>query len=134
MADQNSKQPDLADVIRQLAEAHKPQHPLARAGFTQAQIDAVEQPPKPRKHRRVACRSEETGVTFDANVVESRTHANGRIIGFLNYRHPSSAYITQSNGGRVPDGMQIFVSGAVTLREGEEPRPDQLTPIFKQWR
>lgn len=138
MADQNSKQPDstaiLTDVIRQLAEAHKPQHPLAQAGFTPEQIEAITKPPKPRRWRRVACKSEETGATFEANVVESKGYTNGRITGILNYRHPSSAYITQSNGGRVPDGMPIFVNGAVSLRDGEEPRPDQLTPLFKQWR
>lgn len=124
----------IAESNKQLAESLKPQHPLARAGYSQKQIDAVDLPPAPKRWRVVPCLSPDTGATFDAHVIESKEHPNGRITALANYRHPAGVYAYQTNGGRVPDQMQIFLNGSMSHREGEEPRADQLTQQFKQWR
>ncbi len=127
---------DLLAAIAQLANATKPRHPLADAGMSPEQVALVTDPDviEAKSHRSIACKSEETGATFDANINASRTFANGRVVGLGNYRHPPSAYIHQAQGGRVPDGLQIFSNAASSVRPGEEPRKGELTPYFLQWR
>lgn len=117
-----------AEAIKQLAEAMRPKTPLEHAGLSPEQIKRVIEPPTwVPKYRYVPCKSEETGATFEAHVLESRDakFPQGRIVGMRNYTHPEGVEVYQSNGGLVPDGMQILVHGAAA---------GTYTPEFKQWR
>jgi hypothetical protein len=120
---------DLLKSISQIAEALKPKTPLEHAGLSPDQIKQVTEPPTwiPR-YRYIPCKSEETGATFDAHVLESRDaklYPQGRIVNLRNYKHPEGTETYQSNGGLVPDGLQILVHGA---------GPGTYTDTYKQWR
>lgn len=124
-----------ADAIAQLAESLKPQGPLQQAGFTQAAIDQLTKLPTPNKYRHIACKSEETGATFTAHVIESKKFPNGRIVALGDYTHPAGAIRFQRDGGLVPDNFPILkdaTGGA--LGDGVEIQNHQLSTAYKQWR
>jgi hypothetical protein len=104
------------------------------AGMSPEQIAQITKPPPWIPHfRYVPCRSEETGATFAAHVVESRRFPNGRIIGLRDYKHPEGVYTFQSNGGRVPDGMPILRNANEAPGEGRELQKHQLAPSYLEF-
>ncbi len=91
--------------------------------------------PAAQRYRLVPWRSEETGATATAHVVEGKTLKNGRITQLIGYAQPSEAYLHQNEGGHVPDGFPIWKDGSArTITEGKEPEIGDLDPAFKQWR
>lgn len=119
----------LVESNKQLAEAMKQKTPLENAGLSPEQIKQITEPPNwvPR-YRYVPCTSEETGATFEAHLLESRDvvkFPSGRIVGLRGYKHPEGVETYQSNGGLVPDGLQIFVHGAAA---------GSYTDSYKHWR
>jgi hypothetical protein len=118
----------LTESNKQLAEALKQKTPLEHAGLSPEQVKRVTEPPVwVPKFRFIRCKSDETGATFEAHVLESRDTTkfpHGRIVGVRGYTHPEGVDVFQSNGGLVPDGMQILVDGTATT----------LTHMYKQWR
>jgi len=127
--------PDLATAIgKAMADAIKSTRSDAR-GLSPEQIERLETPPAPKRHRKVACRSEETGATFTACVVESKNMPGGRIVAFEDYKHPAGVATYQSAGGLVPDGMQILRSGS-SAPQGDlsNLQKHDFTPFYLQWR
>jgi hypothetical protein len=133
---------DFIAAIEALARSLKPQGPLEMAGLTPERIAEITQPPKPQRYRDIPWRSEETGATGIAHVVESKGKAfpNGRIVSISGYTHPPEAYIFQSQEGptgkpgMVPDGFPIWSGHARTIPEGQEPQQGDLNQGFLQWR
>lgn len=124
----------LVESNKQLAEAVKQKSPLEAAGLTPAQIAQIVEPPSPQAYRIVRCKSEETGATFDAHVVASKSLPHGRITQLLNYKHPEGLYTFQRNGGRVPDEHPILRDATAAPGEGRELQKHQLAPLYLQWR
>ena len=125
----------ITQGMHELAKTMKPQGPLEMAGLTQERIDEITKPPAAQRYRLVPWRSEETGATATAHVVEGKTLKNGRITQLIGYAHPSEAYLHQNEGGHVPDGFPIWKDGSArTITEGKEPEIGDLDPAFKQWR
>jgi hypothetical protein len=124
-----------AQAIALLAESMRPQGPLEQAGFTAEQVNQLTKPPAPQRYRDIPWRSEETGATAIAHVIESKKFANGRVVYLSDYKHPQEAYIHESEGGRVPDGFHMWAGGhPVELPQGKEPAPGVFNPGFLQWR
>lgn len=124
--DKPTPAPEMSTVeaIKLLAEALKPKSELEKAGLSPEQVKAVTEPPTwvPR-YRWILCKSEETGATFEAHVLESRNTTkfpHGRIVGMRNYQRPAGHDVYEANGGLVPDGMQMVANGL-------------QTPPYKQW-
>ena len=57
-----------------------------------------------------------------------------RIVGIVGYTHPPEAYLHESEGGRVPDGFNIWNDSPRTIPQGQEPQIGDLNQSFKQWR
>jgi hypothetical protein len=135
LVSQSTPSSDLVEVIKQLAAALKPQGPLEQAGLSPERIAQIKEPPKPQRYREIPWRSEETGATAVAVVVESKKLPNGRITQLKGYTHPPDAYIFQAQEGRVPDGFPMWARGhQVSVPEGQEPQMGDLSPGFRQWR
>jgi hypothetical protein len=118
----------LSALVEQLI-ARQPSDPN-NMGLPEEKRRELTAMPGPGKYKRVPLKSEDTDATFDAIVVESAKHPNGRIVRIENYRHPEDGMTTHvSAGGRVPDGMQI------TSKEGTDANSNSnLTVEFKRWR
>jgi len=123
-----------AEAIARLAESLKPQGPLEQAGFSQAAIDRLTKFPTPKKYRHIACKSDETGATFTAHVIESKRHPNGRIVALGSYTHPAGIYKYQRDGGLVPNDFPILKDATGSLGDGVDVRKDQLSVMYLQWR
>lgn len=126
----------LKELVTQLL-ARQPADP-ANMGLTEEQRQKLTAPIPLQKYRRIACKSEETGATFVANVVEARDKAKfpeGRITQIEEYRHPANLYKYVSAGGLIPDGMPVVAGkqGLPNLGANGEPL-DELHPQFKDWR
>lgn len=140
MNDEKQQKPDpTALAIDNLARAliaNQPKGPLEMAGFSPERQKALTSPPPNKRYRIVPGKSPETEATFDMLVVESKTHAHGRVTEIRNYRHPAGIYKHESAGGIVPDGMPIFNAGHVgsMVVDGTEPPKHMLSTIFLQWR
>lgn len=138
MAEKNAEKSDvkvIAEAIGEAIRANRPQGPLEQAGFSEARIAELTEPPKPKKWREVKCRSEDTGATFTACVVESRAMVAGRIIQLKDYRHPVASATFQKDGGLVPDGMQILRAGMASPNVDPNTIPKQdFTPHYLAWR
>lgn len=104
-------------------------------GLSPDQVARLEGMPAPKRWREVACKSEWTGATFIACVVESKAHPHGRIVELKNYTHPQGVSTFTSAGGLVPEGMQIMRAGTGAPPEDGRiiPKHD-LTPFYMQWR
>lgn len=124
----------MAEAIGEAIRANRPQGPLEQAGFSEAQIAQLTEHPKPKRWREVACKSDETGATFVACIVESRGMTNGRITQLKNYTHPKGAAVFTSAGGLVPDNLQILRAGTTPPVEGAVLAKHDLTPYYLQWR
>ncbi len=124
----------LADAIGAAIRENREPGPFQRAGYSAERIAELTEAPKAKKWRKVACKSEETGATFTACVVESKAHPAGRIIALENYTHPPGVAVYQSDGGLVPTGMQILRAGTAAPEEGRVPPKHDLTPYYMQWR
>jgi hypothetical protein len=122
--------PWVVDLLRAL----KPQGPLEQAGLTPEHIARIKEAPAPQRYRDIPWRSEETGATGVAHVVESKKFPNGRIVSIAGYTHPPEAYIHESDGGRVPDGFGMWEGHQRSVPEGQEPQLGDLNPAFRQWR
>lgn len=104
-------------------------------GLSPHAVARLEAPVRPRRWREVKCKSDETGATFVAAVVESDSMANGRIVEIKGYTHPRGIATYQSAGGLVPDGLQILRAGVAAPPEGGAPIPKHdLTPHYLHWR
>lgn len=124
-----------AQAIALLAQTMRPQGPLEMAGLTPEHIQQITQAPAPQKYRDVPWKSEETGATARAHVVESRKFPNGRVVYLTDYRHPKEAYVYDSQGGKVPDGFPMWAGNYPTnLPEGEEPAQGTFNIGYLQWR
>jgi hypothetical protein len=135
--DAPAAEPTLRELFAELARNLKHQGPLEQAGLTPEHIAAITKPPAPQRYRDVPWRSEETGATGVAHVVEGRDPKkmpNGRIVSISGYTHPPEAYVTESLGGRVPDGFSMWSGQPRTIPEGQEPQQGDLNPGFLQWR
>lgn len=121
--------------VKELLLALKPQGPLEQAGLTPEQIAQIKELPKVQRYRKIPWRSEETGATGVAVVVESkRFPANGRIVAIEGYTHPREAYVYQGQEGLLPDNFPMWKDAPRALPEGQEPLPGDLTPAYLQWR
>lgn len=121
-------------AIQQLAAALKPQGPLEMAGLTPERIAQITKPPAPQKFRDIPWRSDETGATGIAHVVESKKFPNGRIVSIGSYTHPAEAYVYEDQGGKVPNGFPMWSGHPRTIPEGQEPQQGDLNQGFLQWR
>lgn len=76
------------------------------------------------REKLVPCVSEDTGATFTARVIESRSDPNGRIVELLDYKRPDGCdrHVDDMPPGLVPKGLMIHRSdnGHPTLQ-------------YKQW-
>jgi len=139
MADpKDTKKPDAemttAQAIAELAKQLKPQTVYEKAGLSPARVAQLTEPTTPLRHRRVACKSEDTGATFTACVIESRTHPNGRIVALENYTHPPGTHTYRANGGLVPDQLQILRAGIGAPQEGDKVPRHDYNIFYLQWR
>jgi hypothetical protein len=114
---------DLVKAIHALAEAQRTKSPLEHSGLSPEQQRRLTDTPAVPRYRYVPCKSEETGATFDAHVLESRKYPNGRIVALRGYTHPAGVEISQLQGGLVPEGMAVF-----------NPDARSYTVQYKQWR
>lgn len=127
----------VSDVIQAFAAAMKQNAPDASllTGMSQERLERVRgMHDKPLRQRVIKGKSAYTGATFDMVVLESRKHTNGRVVRLENYRHPKEAYLTQDQGGMLPDNANVWRDG-----HGQGPLSDatprnQLTTHFLQWR
>lgn len=124
----------MAEAIGQAIRENREPGPFQRAGYSPERIAELTEPPKAKKWRRVACRSEDTQATFTACVVESKQFPAGRIVALENYTHPPGVAVYQSEGGLVPTSMQILRAGTAAPEEGRNPPKHDLTPYYMQWR
>jgi hypothetical protein len=130
-----TREPTTAEAIAALALQLKPQDPLLSQGFPAEAVAAAREIPKPLRWRVVSCKSELTGATFDALVIESRTHVAGRITQLLRYKHPRGTATYESQGGLVPEGMPILRDGNAVLSPDTVDIPGHaLASDYKQWR
>lgn len=139
MSDDSKKKPPTemtaVEAITQLAASLKPQGPLEQAGMSQAQIDQITKLPTPKKYRDVPCKSEATGCSFTAHVVESKKFPQGRIVSLSGYTYPEGMFQYQSNGGRVPDGFPVLKdANGGALGDGIQLEKHQLSTMYLQWR
>lgn len=104
------------------------------SGLSPEQVERLEGLPRPQRWRRVACKSDETGATFTAIVLESRTFPAGRISQLADYKHPPGTMTYKADGGHVPDFMQIMRAGVGAPEEGRSYPKHDLTPDYLQWR
>lgn len=58
--------------------------------------------------KRFACISPTTEATFTAVVVFGGRHKNGRCLTLEDYKEPDGCWKSEKEGGRVPDGIQVF--------------------------
>jgi len=121
---------DLIDAIKAL----KPEPPPDTTGLGPERKAVVYAPQTVRKWRLIPCVSPFTGATFDAKVIESAVHKDGRVVELHNYKHPLSIYKTVANGGTTSDGIQIFRQDVAWSGADEEPPKRALTPYFLQMR
>jgi len=128
--DQAAPPPWVVDLLRAL----KPQGPLEHAGLSPEHIDRIQKPPLPQRFRDIPWRSDETGATGVVHVVESRKMPNGRIVAISGYMHPPAAYVSESLGGKVPDGFAMWSGSERAVPDGQEPQRGDLNPMFLQWR
>lgn len=124
----------LAAAIGQAIRENRQPGPFQSAGYSAEKIAELTEPPKPKRHRKVACRSEETGATFFACVVESKQFPAGRIISLEGYTHPKGIATYQSEGGLVPTGFQILKAGAASPEEGRAIPKHDFEINYLQWR
>jgi hypothetical protein len=107
-------------------------------GMSEHRLDTVRGKfDKPVRQRFIKGKSVETGSTFMMVVLESKsaTHPHGRVVRLENYQHPHDAYIPQSQGGRMPDGIQIWQDEKVREQNISNSTPSHmLNMYFKQWR
>jgi hypothetical protein len=121
----------LLEALKEL----KPMDPLERTGLSKERIASVFAPHRSRRWRLIASKSPWTDATFDAKLIESAKHPDGRIVELHGYTHPLAIYRTASNGGVCPDGFDIFSQhGLVWTDLAKEPPKQALTPHFRQWR
>ena len=119
---------DLIEAIKAL----KPEPPPDTTGLGPERKAAVYAPQVQRKWRMIPCVSPFTGASFDAKVLESAVHPEGRIVELQNYKHPLGIYKTIANGGLTNDGVSIFRSDVAWSGTDEEPPKRALTPYFLQ--
>lgn len=125
----------LIDAIGAAIRQNRPQGPLEQAGFSPERIAELTEPPAPKRWREVPCKSDDTGATFTAVVVESKSFKEGRIIEIRDYQHPKGVATFQKDGGLVPDGMQIMRAGMAGPDRDPNTIPKQdYTPFYLQWR
>ena len=118
---------NLADAIR----SDRPRTPLENSGLSPERQRALTEAPVPHRWRTLRCRSDHSGATFLAHVVESKTFPNGRILRMESYTLPDGMFTSVSNGGRVPDGHPINKSGAGPTGT-PVPYADQCV-LYKGW-
>lgn len=119
---------DLIEAIKAL----RPEPPPDTTGLGPERKAVVYAPQVQRRWRLIPCVSPFTGATFDAKVIESAVHPEGRIVELHNYKHPIGIYKTIANGGLTSDGVQIFRSDVAWSGSEEEPPKRALTPYFLQ--
>jgi hypothetical protein len=127
-----------AQIVKLFAEAIKSAQPTAGmlTGMSEERLERVQgKHDKPIRYRLIPGRSQETGATFVQHVVESRAFPTGRVVRIESYRHPDDAYVPQSSGGRMPDGLR---SAAWSKEPGgsltDDTPNNALSVPFKQWR
>ena len=128
-----------ADAIDRLAKAilnNGPKSPLAMTGMSEEKQRALVARPPGKRYRLIPGVSPRTGATFMMNVVESKTHPNGRVTELRDYKHPDGTYTHEQSGGLVPDGLRIFNADGppADLRPGVEPPKQSLEIGFLHWR
>ena len=128
-----------AEAIDRLAKAivsNAPKTPLEMTGMSEERQRALVSRPKAQRYRLIPGVSPRTGATFTMNVVESKTHPDGRVTEIRDYKHPEGTYLHESAGGLVPDGVRIFNSNGppADLRPGHEPPKQSLDVMFLHWR
>ncbi len=129
------KELSTAEAIAELAQQLKPKTQLELAGLTPEQEAKLMAVPTAKKWRHVECKSEETGATFTALVIESAKHPSGRITQLLNYKHPKGVCTYESHGGLVPNGYQILNSGpGMPQNDGEGLLRHEFVIHYLQWR
>jgi hypothetical protein len=119
--------------MQELAKTLKPQNALDQAGLSPERKAQILDVPPSQKYREIPWQSQETGATGIAHVIESRGMKNGRITRISGYTRPREAYVKQSDGGRVPDGFEMWREGPMLLPEDREPPPGIFNPVFNQW-
>lgn len=119
-----AKELTAAEAIADLARQLKPKTTLELAGLSPEQEAKLLAVPPPKRWRMVPCRSEDTGATFTAHVVESRGSSAGRVTQLHDYTFPRGSCTYVSQGGLVPDGMPI-------LKAGTSPPVDDGAGILK---
>lgn len=134
MANEKTREMTTAEAIAELARQLKPQTAAEKAGLSPAQVKRLEEPGKPLRWRRVACKSDATEATFTAYVSESRSHPNGRIIALENYEHPPGTHTYRANGGLVPDQLQILRAGLGAPQEGDKVPRHDYNIYYLDWR
>lgn len=125
---------DLADAIRAAVSDAIKNNRSDVKGLDPAKVAALEAVPTPKRWRRVACKSDETGATFTAVVVESKAHPAGRIVALEGYTHPEGVATYQADGGLVPTGMQIMKAGVGAPVPGQVLAKHDLCIEYMQWR
>lgn len=128
---------DVEILAEALAKALKGSQPTAGmlTGMSEERLERVQgKHDKPIRQRIIKGKSPDTGATFDMVVLESRTHKNGRVVRLDHYTHPPEAYLTQSQGGMMPDGNNIWRDGKANGKLSDETPTTELSVFFKQWR
>lgn len=74
------------------------------------------------RERQIPIKSEVTGGTFQARVVESRGFPEGRIVDLVDYKYPAGYNVKSEEGGLIPRG----------LKSHRDDNGHPLT-IYKQW-
>jgi|SRR5215831_16390119 len=124
----------MAEAIGQAIRENREPSIFKRNGYSPERERELLEPPIPKRHRKVACKSQETGAAFIACVVESKTFPAGRIVTFENYVHPAGTATYQDAGGLVPVGLQILRAGLGAPEEGRVLPKHDYTPQYLQWR
>jgi hypothetical protein len=124
----------LIDAMGEAIRQNRPKTAYGEAGFTPEQEAKLAELPKPQRHRKVACKSEDTGATFTACVVESKSHPHGRIVSLENYTHPPGILTYKAQGGRVPDGQRILRAGTAAPAEDAKIPKHDFDIYYLQWR
>ncbi len=143
MANQFSKEtnkptPDSPETtaIKQLADAimaRAPRNPM-ELGLPEDAVRRLQGTPEPKRFRVIKGRSEDTGATFDMNVVESKSMPNGRITALNNYKHPEGMFTFEQAGGKVPDGFPILADTSKGWPSDQEIPRHMLSNKYLQWR
>jgi hypothetical protein len=125
----------LADAIGEAVRSNQPLDPLVSQGFSPELLAQARAVPMALKWRKVKCKSEVSGATFSALVIESKTHQAGRVTQLLDYKHPKGVMTYQGAGGLVPDGMPIMRESTAVLSPEMTDLPGHaLASHYKQWR